>query len=170
MDLYASGRVDLTNHLRLLANNDIDLMFGERRRGEQHGELIFQDRLVLYAAPVQFVDLEGPVPLVTYPAPSLTREIALDVLRGSGRGSRITCTTDSLNGLRAAALAGLGVVLHAESLPPHGLEQISSRGLPDAGDIEFVLVARRRVLSEPESELREVILMNVTRLRTGSGR
>lgn len=159
--------VGLSENLhRGLADNTLDLMFGKRRPGEQHGELIFRDRLAFHAAPGLVLDPDGPVPLVTYPPPALTREAALDVLRRSGRGARITCTTASLNGLRAAALAGLGVVLHAESLPPPGLEQV--RGLPEAGEIEFVLVSRRTVLSEPESALREVILANADRLRARS--
>lgn len=83
---------------------------------------------------------------------------------------RITCATDSLNGLRAAALAGLGVVLHAESLPPSGLEPVRGQGLPEAGSIEFVLVARRTMLTEPESALRAVILANADRLRARSRR
>ncbi|MFF0817707.1 LysR family transcriptional regulator [Rhodococcus sp. NPDC003318] len=154
---------------RALADNTLDLMFGKRRPGEQHGELIFRDRLAFHAAPGFVLDPDGPVPLVTYPPPSLTREVALDVLRRTGRGARVTCTTDSLNGLRAAALAGLGVVLHAGSLPPPGLEPVRGHGLPDAGEIEFVLVSRRTLLSEPESALREVILTNADRLRARSG-
>lgn len=155
---------------RGLADNTLDLMFGKRRPGEQHGELIFRDRLAFHAAPGYVLDADGPVPLVTYPPPSLTREAALDVLRRSGRGARITCSTDSLNGLSAAALAGLGVVLHSASLPPPGLEPVRGRGLPEAGEIEFVLVSRRTVLSEPESALREVILANADRLRARSRR
>lgn len=155
---------------RGLADNSLDLMFGKRRPGERHGELIFRDRLAFHAAPGFVLDTDGPIPLVTYPPPSLTREAALDVLRRSGRGARVACTTDSLNGLRAAALAGLGVVLHAESLPPPGLDPVRGQGLPDAGDIEFVLVSRRTVLSEPESALRAVIFDNANRLRARSRR
>lgn len=151
---------------RKLDDGELDLMFGKRRPGERHGELIFRDQLVFLAAPDFVLDPTGPVPLVTYPPPSLTREIALDVLQRDGLGARITCVTDSLNGLRAAALAGLGVVLHARRFPPSGLEQVRTAGrrLPDAGELEFVLVSRRSVLSEPERELRAVILANVDRL------
>ncbi|MEE2057344.1 LysR family transcriptional regulator [Rhodococcus artemisiae] len=151
---------------RKLDDGELDLMFGKRRPGERHGELIFRDRLVFLAAPDFVLEPTGPVPLVTYPPPSLTREIALDVLQREGLGARITCVADSLNGLRAAALAGLGVVLHARRLPPSGLEQVLTGGrrLPDAGELEFVLVSRRSVLSEPERELRAVILANVDRL------
>ncbi|MDP8015177.1 LysR family transcriptional regulator [Prescottella equi] len=152
---------------RRLGDNELDLMFGKRMPGERHGELIFPDRLEFLAAPDFVLPADGPVPLVTYPPPSLTREVALDVLRREGGGARITCIADSLNGLRAAALAGLGVVLHAGSLPPTGLVPVRSgeRSLPDAGHLEFVLVSRRSVLSEPESALRAAILANADRVR-----
>ncbi|TCN50842.1 DNA-binding transcriptional LysR family regulator [Rhodococcus sp. SMB37] len=151
---------------RKLDDGELDLMFGKRRPGERHGELIFRDQLAFLAAPDFVLDPTGPVPLVTYPPPSLTREIALDVLQRDGLGARITCVADSLNGLRAASMAGLGVVLHAQRFPPSGLEQVRTAGrrLPDAGELEFVLVSRRSVLSEPERELRAVILANVDRL------
>lgn len=151
---------------RKLEDGELDLMFGKRRPGERHGELVFRDRLAFLAAPDFVLEPTGPVPLVTYPPPSLTREIALDVLQREGLSARITCVADSLNGLRAAALAGLGVVLHAQRFPPSGLEPVRTAGrrLPDAGELEFVLVSRRSVLSEPERELRAVILANVDRL------
>ncbi|MFD6856057.1 LysR family transcriptional regulator [Rhodococcus sp. NPDC060090] len=151
---------------RKLDDGELDMMFGKRRPGERHGELIFRDRLVFLAAPDFVLEPTGPVPLVTYPPPSLTREIALGALQREGHSARITCVADSLNGLRAAALAGLGVVLHARRFPPPGLEQVRTAGrhLPNAGGLEFVLVSRRSVLSEPERELRAVILANVDRL------
>ena len=159
--------VGLSENLhRSLDNGELDLMFGKRRPGERHGELIFRDKLEFLGAPDFVLDPDGPIPLVTYPHPSLTREIALDVLQRCGYGARVTCVADSLIGLSAAALAGLGVVLHASRLPPAGLVPVRSgtRRLPDAGHLEFVLVARRSVLSEPESALRAAILANADRL------
>jgi len=152
---------------RSLDGNELDLVFGKRRPGSRRGELIFRERLVFLAAPDYVVDPGEPIPLVTYPQPALTRAIALDVLQRTGRGVRVACTTDSLNGLRAAALAGLGVVLHAEGLPPPGLvpARDPQRVLPDAGDIEFVLLSRRSVLSGPEAALRDAILTDAHRVR-----
>lgn len=150
-----------------LHDGELDLVFGKRRPGERHGELIWTDRLTFLASPDFVLDPDGPVPLVTYPPPSITREVALEVLKESGRGARITCVTDSLNGLRAACLAGLGVVLHSESLPPAGLVPVrthSRHALGTAGEVEFVLAARRTVLSEPEQALWSAIALNSDRL------
>ncbi|MBC2641655.1 MULTISPECIES: LysR family transcriptional regulator [unclassified Rhodococcus (in: high G+C Gram-positive bacteria)] len=153
---------------RQLHDGSLDLVFGKRRRGDRHGELVWTDRLAFFAAPDFVLDTEGPVPLVAYPPPSITRQAALDVLEKSGRGARVACVTDSLNGLRAACLAGLGVVFHAETLPPAGLVPVRMRSREDWGpavDVEFVLEARRSVLSEPEQALRAAILENADRLR-----
>ncbi|MEV0947395.1 LysR family transcriptional regulator [Rhodococcus sp. NPDC049939] len=153
---------------RQLRDGKLDLVFGKRRPGERHGELVWADRLAFFAAPDFVLDDDGPVPLVTYPIPSITREAALHALKESGRGARVACVTDSLNGLRAACLAGLGVVYHAEMLPPAGLVPVRTRvreAFPTAG-VEFVLEARRSALSEPEQALRAAILENADRLRT----
>lgn len=149
---------------RRLDDGDLDLAFGKRRVGDRHGELIFTDRLIFYAASGFTLSTDDPVPLVTYPPPALTRAIALETLRRAGLDARVTCVTDSLNGVRAAALAGLGVVLHASRLPPAGLVPVRTGVLPDGGDIEFVLMSRRSVLNEPEQALRAVILANADRV------
>ncbi|AOW95096.1 LysR family transcriptional regulator [Rhodococcus sp. WMMA185] len=153
---------------RQLHEGQLDLVFGKRRQGERHGEPVWTDRLAFFAAPDFVLDDGGPVPLVTYPPPSITREAALDTLERSGRGARVTCVTSSLNGLRAACLAGLGVVYHAQTLPPAGLVPLRSRlreALTPAVEVEFVLESRRSVLSKPEQALRAVIIENADRLR-----
>lgn len=164
--------VALSEDLRLkLDEGALDMVLGKRRAGERHGELVFRDRLVFLGPPGTVLDPEAPVPLVVYPAPSLTRDIAVTVLAEDGWGSRIGAVAEGLNGLRAAALAGMGVVLHASGLPPHGLEPVRSgtRQLPDAGELDFVLVSRRSVLSESERALRSAIMENAGRLRAGCG-
>lgn len=156
---------------RKLDEGNLDMVLGKRRPGQRHGELVFRDRLVFLGAPGTVLDPDAPVPLVVYPPPSLTREIAVDILEKDGWGSRIEAVAEGLNGLRAAALAGMGVVLHAAELPPQGLEPVrtTTRRLPNAGELDFVLIARRSVLSEPEQALRAEIMDNAERLRGGSG-
>lgn len=151
---------------RKLDDGDLDMVLGKRRPGQNRGEFVFRDRLVFLSSADFVLEPDEPVPLVVYPSPSLTRDIALDVLRRDGRGSRITAVAEGLNGLRAAVLAGLGVVLHSGRFPPQGLEPVRSvaRPLPDAGEVEFVLQTRRSVLTAPERELRAAIMADVERL------
>ncbi|SDE56475.1 LysR family transcriptional regulator [Rhodococcus tukisamuensis] len=146
---------------------ELDLAFGMRRPGERHGELVWRDALV-WAGPrgADAPDLsQGPVPLVTYPPPSITRRAAMEAMERAGLVWRTTCVTDSLLGLRAAVLAGLGYVVHAESLLPGGLAPLPGHVLPDPGDADFVLMRRPRPATGPEAALTAAILANERRLR-----
>ncbi|KZM73901.1 LysR family transcriptional regulator [Nocardia terpenica] len=156
-----------------MAAGELDLMVGKRLPGERHGELLWRDRLV-WAGRSGATGFDDPIPLVTYPPPSITRHIALQALEREGRTWRVACVSDSQLGLRAAVLAGLGVVVHAESLLPAGLFTVEDAHLPDLGELEFVLLRRRSRLSEPERALCEAITTGARRLRTvtpvGAGR
>ncbi len=63
-------------------------------------------------APRLRLEPDRPVPLIVYPPPGITRALALDALQRQGRAWHVACTSGSLNGLIAAARAGLGVMAH----------------------------------------------------------
>ncbi len=116
------------------------------------------------------LDPSAPTPLILYPPPSISREIALAALERSGRAWRIVCTSGSLSGLRAAALAGLGVTVVAASLIPPGLVEIGSGlGPPDLGTVEFVLHGSGRVIHGPAAKLADAILASGIRLQRLEG-
>ena len=144
---------------------ELDLVLAKRRAGEAQGQLVWRDRLVWIGAPGLKLDPQAPLPLILYTPPSLTRSVALEVLERHGRAWRVACTSGSLSGLRAAALAGLGVTLHARGLLPDGLAEIpAAQRLPEAGEVEFV-VTQRRGSRGPEAALAETILANADRLQ-----
>jgi DNA-binding transcriptional LysR family regulator len=153
-----------------LARGELDLVCGKRRPGEDHGRLIWRDRLVWVSGESVPFDPSAPTPLILYPPPSITREIALAALEHCGRAWRIVCTSGSLSGLRAAALAGLGVTVVAVSLIPPGLVEIGSGlGLPDLGTVEFVLHGSGRVIHGPAVHLADAILASGIRLQRAEG-
>ncbi|BCK55292.1 LysR substrate-binding domain-containing protein [Nocardia wallacei] len=157
--------VGLSENLKTrMGAGELDLVVGKRLPGERHGELLWRDRLV-WAGRSGATGFDDPVPLVTYPPPSLTRHIALRALEREGRTCRIACTSDSQLGLRAAVLAGLGLVVHAESLLPAGLFAVAEPRLPELGELEFVLLRRRSRLPEPERALCEAITSAARRAR-----
>jgi len=87
-------------------------------------------------------------------------------LERGGRAWRIVCTSGSLSGLRAAALAGLGITLHAQGLIPDGLVEVSGAArLPAAGDVAFVVQTGRRGARGPAAELAQAILTYGDRLQ-----
>ena len=121
--------------------------------------MLFRSRLAWVTGALRQLDSAQPVPLILYSPPSITREIALAALERSGRPWRIVCTSGSLSGLRAAALAGLGVTAVAEGLIPDGLTELADgHDLPDLGVVEFVLLGAGRALHGPAAELADAIL------------
>ena len=149
-----------------LERGELDLVCAKRRPGEEHGRLVWQDRLVWVSGDPRCLDAAAPVPLILYPPPSVTREIALAALERHGRPWRIVCTSGSLSGLRAAALAGLGVTVVAAGLMPPGLAEVAGgHGLPDLGWVEFVLLEAARAPRGPAAELAAAILVSGTQLQ-----
>jgi DNA-binding transcriptional LysR family regulator len=148
-----------------LERGELDLVCGKRRPGEDRGRVVWRDRLAWVSGDLARLDPSTPVPLILYSPPSITRDIALAALERCGRAWRIVCASGSLSGLRAAALAGLGVAIFPADLIPPGLAEIpSGHGLPDPGTVEFVLLGTGRTFSGPAAELAEAILASGIRV------
>ncbi|MEU1597356.1 LysR substrate-binding domain-containing protein [Streptomyces sp. NPDC005708] len=144
VDLELTVELSGTLHEQLAAGR-LDLVLAKRRPQDPRGELVRHDRLVWIGAERLRLDPDRPVPLIVYPPPGITRARALAALEERGRAWRIVCTSGSLNGLIAAARAGLGVMAHSRGLVPPGLVRVPERaGLPDLGEVDFVLVHGER--------------------------
>ncbi len=147
---------------------EVDLVLAKRPEGDDRGRLVWRDRLVWVAAPgMEEPDPRQPVPLILYPPPSITRARVVRALEQAGRPWLLSCTSASLTGLRAAALAGLGVLALARSLIPHGLAELPAATLPSLGEVEFVLRAAGRTLRPPARQLGDAILAYGERLLQG---
>jgi DNA-binding transcriptional LysR family regulator len=145
---------------------DLDMIFTKRRGGDERGQIAWSERLTWIGRPDRLPGLAASVPLVLYPPPSITRTQALEALERAGRSWHVACTSGSLSGLRAAAIAGLGVAAHSPRLIPPGLQPIpESAGLPVLGEIEFVLIGPGKNLAAANA-LAEVILAGSHRIRT----
>jgi DNA-binding transcriptional LysR family regulator len=145
---------------------ELDLVLAKRRAGDEGGRLVWRDRLAWIGAPGLRLDPAAPLPLILYTPPSLTRAMALEALERDGRAWRIVCTSGSLSGLRAAALAELGIALHARGLVPEGLAEMpDSARLPAVGDVEFVVQTGRAAMRGPAAALAQTILTNGDRLQ-----
>ncbi|WP_033292424.1 LysR substrate-binding domain-containing protein [Amycolatopsis jejuensis] len=137
--------VELSDVLaRRIAEGRLDLVLGKRRPGAAGpGRLLRREPLVWIGSAATDLPPGEPVPLVQYPMPSVTRQLAVETLERAGLEWRAACLTSSLTGLRAAAAAGLGITVHARSLVPADLVELPAElGLPDPGDVDFVLLSR----------------------------
>lgn len=145
---------------------DLDVIFVKRRRGDERGRFAWREDLAWIARPGLQIAPEAPLPLIVFPSPSITRGRALEALEAARRSWRVVCTSDSLSGIRAAALAGLGVAAHSARLIPPGLTPLpAARHLPPLGQIEFVVIGGGPG-NEAADALAAAILANAGRIRT----
>lgn len=147
-----------------LERRELDLMLGKRLPSSSSEDIVFRDELVWFGHRSLELEKDETVPLLLYPPPSVSRAAALSVLEAGGRKWRIACTSGSLTGLFAAAAAGLGILAHARTLRPPGLQEISgSARLPNLPTIEFVAIARMPA-DEPTLALRNALQEGQRRL------
>lgn len=145
-------------HRRLLAGH-LDLVFIKQNSGEGAGALVRRDRLIWVGLPQATLSDSDVVPLITYPNPSMSRDMATSALERAGRTWRVTCTTREINGMLAAVRAGLGITVLAQSLVPADLVVMpASSGLPELGDVDMMLVDNPNAPREPVEALTAAIL------------
>ena len=148
--------------LQALDAGELDLVLAKRRPGEDRGQLVRREKLVWLGSETALADPDRPLPLILYPPPSISRAVALEVLERTGRSWRVVCTSSSFSGLNAAALAGLGITVQGDGFVPAGLTVLP--GLPDLGQIEFVIAGPGRTLRGPADALATAVLENAYRL------
>ena len=143
---------------RRIESGHLDLAYLKQTRGVRRGPIVRTDRFVWVGAPGTRVD-DRPIPLVVYRAGALSRSIAMESLDAAGRSYRIACTVQGVNGVWAAVRAGLGIAIMARSLmPPDLVELPSSAGMPDAGEVDFVLLTNPRSVAPTADALAAAIL------------
>ena len=145
---------------------ELDLLIAKRRVGDERGAVVWRERLVWAGADPWRPDPDRPLPLILFQPPSITRTAAIEALERAGRSWRIACTSGSLSGLRAAALAGLGIIAQSKNLIVDGLSELpASAGLPELGETEFVVVGASQRLQGPAAALGAALIANGDRFR-----
>lgn len=120
----------------------LDVIFVKRRADDRRGIRVWGEAIRWVGRADLRIDADEPLPLLLYPAPSVTRARALETLEAVDRRWRVAFTSASLTGLTAAARAGLGVMPHSARLMPNGLALLGpDLTLPALPEMEFVLLA-----------------------------
>ncbi|WP_299166422.1 LysR substrate-binding domain-containing protein [uncultured Arthrobacter sp.] len=155
--------------LRRLRAGQLDLILIKYMAGTGEGTLVQRDRLVWAGHSKTTLDDGAPVPLIAYQAPSLSRQMAIEALEKAGRTWRITCNTREINGVLAAARAGIGLAVFPQSLIPDDLVQVTNRfDLPPLGDVDFTLLSNPLANQELVETLSTAILGRALRKSTDS--
>ncbi|MFD9740998.1 LysR family transcriptional regulator [Umezawaea sp. NPDC059074] len=111
--------------------------------GDTHGRLVGTLPLRWYSAPARpLPHRDQPLALVAYREPCGMRQRALHRLAEAGHRVEVAAESTTLEGVIAAARAGLGVaILPSTGVTPHGL--VRRHDLPDLGEIGVHLATRR---------------------------
>jgi DNA-binding transcriptional LysR family regulator len=138
-----------------LEGDKLDVFIGKRPSGEQRGQLVKRERLVWVGIQSTRLDLTRPLPLVVYPAPSVSRTEMRAALSRARLPFRSACVCRGVNGLIAAVAAGIGISAMAASLVPAQLVTLGpaqlgpGHQLPELGTIDLVLLANPRADEHP---------------------
>jgi DNA-binding transcriptional LysR family regulator len=138
-----------------LEGDKLDVFIGKRPSGEQRGQLIKREHLVWVGTQSTRLDLTRPLPLVVYPAPSISRTEMRAALSHARLPYRSACVCRGVNGLIAAVAAGIGISAMAASLVPAQLIPLGpaqlgpGHRLPELGTIDLVLLANPRADERP---------------------
>ena len=162
--LYPQINLELTVNqspvlLKRLRAGQLDLIFIKHDPGASEGRLVRRDRMVWVGHRSVTLDPTQPIPMIAYQAPSISRSYAISSLEAIGRTWRITCNVREVNGVLAAVRAGIGISVFPQSLIPPDLAQVSANyGLPELGDVDFVLLDNPSAAREPVEALAAAIM------------
>lgn len=154
---------------RRLASGLLDLVFVKQEPGASDGRVVRRERQVWVAHKSMTLDAAAHVPLIAYQAPSISRTAAIQALEQDGRTWRITCNTREVNGVIAAARAGIGIAVFPQNMIPLDLVEVGGAfGLPPLGEVEFALLSNPVTAREPIEALVAAILGRSGSLATSS--
>ena len=156
---------------RRLNAGQLDLVYIKQEPGLPDGQVVRRDRLVWVGHSDLDLDATRTVPLITYQAPSLSRAAAIKALEDAGRTWRITCNVREINGVLAAARAGIGVAVVPQSLIPPDLAPVpASARLPLLDELDFALLTNPQAPRELVDALVAAILRREVPRSVGGAR
>jgi DNA-binding transcriptional LysR family regulator len=128
-----------------LNSGRLDLVLAKRPFGTSRGRLVWRESLVWASADTFDLVSGAALPLALYRERSVSGDAALAALRNHELGWEIVYTSPSLNGVRAAALAGLAIAPLPASAVITGLRVLGpDEGLPRLPDLEFAIYEKAR--------------------------
>ncbi len=144
---------------RRLRAGHLDLAYVKQEPGLPDGRFVRRTRYVWVAHRALTLPPAATVPLIAYPAPSLSRSSALRALEQNGRTWQISCSVRDLDGALAATRAGIGIAVLPLGTVPTDLADVGAAlDLPVLGEVDFALLANPRSDGDPVQALIHAIL------------
>ncbi|MFM9841838.1 MAG: LysR substrate-binding domain-containing protein [Dongiaceae bacterium] len=140
--------------------NNLDIVLAmQAERPAASVQNLWKEELTWVGSTGHALSSRRPLPLVAYPEGCIYRDRMEEALHARKIPWRITYTSPSLSGIRAAVDAGLGVTVLAKSTVPPDLSILRTEtGLPPLRSVFIALHRRRGRLSPAAAKLREFLV------------
>ena len=126
--------------VHLVHKGEVDVALVTRMNNFSGGRIVMQEQLVWLTGDHSKASEEDPVPLALLPPGNIYRDYALEAMEAAGKPWRISCVSESVSGLQAAALAGMAVTVLGRSARIRGLREIGTGpGFPALPKVDLLL-------------------------------
>jgi DNA-binding transcriptional LysR family regulator len=148
-------QVSLSNQLvsdMMLGRLDMAVVSGEP--GFLRGVALWSEPLVWVGSSAVPIPLKPPLPLALLPDPCFYRRSAAEALAGAGISWTQACLSDTMAGVRATVIAGLGITVIGRSEVTDGMRVIGSElALPPLPSAAIMIYYRSREFDEAAQSL-----------------
>lgn len=142
----------------LVKRGDIDIALVTRMNDFTGGQVVRREQLIWMTGERSNAHQERPVPLALLPEGNIYREYAITALEQARLRWRISCVSENVGGLQAAAFSGMAVTVLGRSALVSAMREIGAdEGLPPLPQVELLLYKSTNATSKAATALHDYL-------------
>lgn len=142
----------------LVKRGDIDIALVTRMNDFTGGQVVRREQLIWMTGEQSNAHQERPVPLALLPEGNIYREYAITALEQARLRWRISCVSENVGGLQAAAFSGMAVTVLGRSALVSAMREIGAdEGLPPLPQVELLLYKSTNATSKAATALHDYL-------------
>lgn len=142
----------------LVKRGDIDIALVTRMNDFTGGQVVRREQLIWMTGEQSNAHQERPVPLALLPEGNIYREHAITALEQARLRWRISCVSENVGGLQAAAFSGMAVTVLGRSALVSAMREIGAdEGLPPLPQVELLLYKSTSATSKAATALHDYL-------------
>jgi DNA-binding transcriptional LysR family regulator len=142
----------------LVKRGDIDIALVTRMNDFTGGQVVRREQLIWMTGEHSNAHQERPVPLALLPEGNIYREHAIAALEQARLRWRISCVSENVGGLQAAAFSGMAVTVLGRSALVSAMREIGAdEGLPPLPQVELLLYKSTNATSKAATALHDYL-------------
>lgn len=142
----------------LVKRGDIDIALVTRMNDFTGGQVVRREQLIWMTGEESNAYLERPIPLALLPEGNIYRDYAITALEQARLRWRISCVSENVGGLQAAAFSGMAVTVLGRSALVSAMREIGTdEGLPPLPQVELLLYKSTTATSKAATTLHDYL-------------